>query len=272
MQFQAIEQNSTSKILVSMRLITTAAATVLVASLLPSAMAQAPVNDVVSWPPGLILLAAVLYAALGAAPDTLWNLEPAIGLFMGEGFSFFAIPTMQRVAWAANACHFAPRIRSTNGVSNFWIRSDRVSSVARVNAMKAALNVMSPVAYEPVEGQYQFDASRWKFTDAGLLQDIHDGPPEPPNITEIPPARDFLCFATVHYHAFWAWDVRIMAHDKLLFSTGGSAEGAVFDVDSSAAALPIVAAQWFVVLTLKAFFVGVPDMKGPLNQVRIYST
>jgi len=223
-----------------MRLITTVAVTVLVASLFPPAMAQAPVNDVVSWPPGLILLAAVLYAALGAAPDTLWNLEPAIGLFMGEGFSFFAIPTMQRVSWVAKACHFVPRIRTTSGISNFWIRSDQVSAVARSNAMKAALDVMSPVVYEP---EAQIDVSRWKVTDAGLLQDILDGPPEPPNTAEIPTARDFLCFAAVHYHAFWEWDVRIMAQDKLLFSTGGSAEGTIFDVDSSDAALPIVAAQ-----------------------------
>lgn len=234
---------TTVKMSVSMRLLCTIAATIIVASLLPHTMAQAPANDVVSWPPGLLLLAAVLFAALGAAPDTLWNLEPAIGLFMGEGLSFFAIPTMQRVAWVANACHFVPRIRSSNGISNFWIRSDQVSSVARADAMKAALTVMSPVAYEPVEGPFQFDASRWKVTDVGLLQGIDDEPPEPPNTTVTPLARDFLYFAAIHYHAFWEWDVQIMAHDKLLFSTAGSAEGAVYDVDSSASALSIVAAQ-----------------------------
>jgi hypothetical protein len=226
-----------------MRLVTTVAATVLITSLLPSAMAQAPVNDVVSWPPGLILLAAVLFAALGAAPDTLWNLEPAIGLFMGEGLSFFAVPTMQRVAWVAKACHFVPHIRSTNGISNFWIRSDQVSAVARAEALKAALDVMSPVAYEPVEGGYQFDVGRWKVTNAGLLQGINDGPPRPPNTTEIPTARDFLYFAAIHYHAFWEWDVQIMTHDKLLFTTCDSAGGGIFDVDSPASALPIVAAQ-----------------------------
>jgi len=240
-----MEHNRTYKMSIPMRLIITAAATVLIASLLPQVMAQAPVNDVIAWPPGLLLLATVLYAALGAAPDTLWDIEPAIGILMGSGLSFFAIPTMQRVVWVTNACHFVPRIRTAYGVSNFWVRSDQVSPVARADAMKAALDVMSPVAYEPLEGggSYIFDPSRWKVTDAGLLQGIDDGPPKAPDTTELPLARHFLHFAAIHYHAFWEWDVQIMARDKLLFSTRDSEGGTVFDVDSVASALPIVAAQ-----------------------------
>jgi hypothetical protein len=124
---------------------------------------------------------------------------------------------------------------------------------------------MSPVAYEPIEGEFQIDVSRWKVTDAGLLQGMDEGPPGPPDTTETPTARDFLRFATVHYHAFWQWDVQIMAHGKLLFSTGGSAEGAIFDVDSTAAALPIVAAQMVRRPRSQSVLRGLAKHEGPLE-------
>ncbi|KAJ3875171.1 hypothetical protein F5051DRAFT_414851 [Lentinula edodes] len=44
-------------------------------------LAQVLVNDVVSWPLGLFLLASILYAALGTSPDRLCEIEPSSGIF-----------------------------------------------------------------------------------------------------------------------------------------------------------------------------------------------
>ncbi|KAH7874426.1 uncharacterized protein C8R40DRAFT_1237865 [Lentinula edodes] len=44
-------------------------------------LAQVLVNDVVSWPLGLFLLASILYAALGTSPDRLWEIDLSSGIF-----------------------------------------------------------------------------------------------------------------------------------------------------------------------------------------------
>lgn len=220
----------------------------ILAAIMPVVVAQAPVNDVIAWPPGLLLLATVLYAALAAAPDTLWNVEPAIGIFMGTGLPHFSVPTMKRVAWVASACHFLPRIRTAHGVSNFWICTDEITPEARQDTLKAVLEVLSPVIHEPSDmPNFEVDESRWQISpETGLLQpkgaqSSLSSVATPPK--DIPSARDFLCFAAVHYHAFWHWEVRIVEDEKLLFTTKGTGEGALFDVDSEEHALYVVAAQ-----------------------------
>ncbi|KAF8957167.1 hypothetical protein BDZ97DRAFT_2062402 [Flammula alnicola] len=64
---------------VFLRIPITFAAAVLLSSFLPPVFAQAPVNDIVSWPSGLVLLATILYVALGTPPNVLWEIEPATG-------------------------------------------------------------------------------------------------------------------------------------------------------------------------------------------------
>ena len=61
---------------ISLRIPVTIITTAVIALSLPLVFAQAPVNDVVSWPPGLLLLATVLYATLGTSPHELWEIEP----------------------------------------------------------------------------------------------------------------------------------------------------------------------------------------------------
>ncbi|KAF8149048.1 hypothetical protein B0H34DRAFT_777782 [Crassisporium funariophilum] len=233
---------------ISLRLAITVASTAIVAAFIPVAWAQAPVNDVIAWPPGLLLLATVLYAALGAAPDTLWNIEPSIGIFMGTGLPLFSISTMKRVAWVTSACHFLPRIRTAHGVSNFWISSDEVTPEARREALKSVLEVMSPVMYQPLEGgQFVIDEAKWQVVpETGLVQ--AKGTVSRPGSTDelaskdIPSARDFLCFAAIRYHVFFSWDVKVVDGEKLLFATEGTGD-ILFDVENEEQAMCVVAAQ-----------------------------
>ena len=233
---------------VSLRVPLTVTLTVLLSPLIQPVMAQAPVNDVVSWPAGLLLLATVLYAALGTAPDELWNVDPSIGVFLWTGLPLASVPTMQRVDWVASACHFVPGIRSAYGISNFWIRSEDVSQGARDEALRAALEVMSPVRYEARQG---FDETRWNLSSAGLLTPTALTPLSSKekeldslSITyKQPSARDFLLFAAADYHVFREWEVRIVSEGKVVFNTLGMEPSSVIDVDSVESALHLVAAH-----------------------------
>jgi hypothetical protein len=136
-------------------------------------LAQAPANDLVSWPPGLLLLATILYASLGSSADHLWEIEPATGFSMWSGLPLFSIPAMKRMRWASPTCHFIPGIRSAYGTTNFWVRSAEVTPVARSEALNQALSVLSCVVYE----EKPFDQSLWKLTTDGLVHPLDDIPP-----------------------------------------------------------------------------------------------
>ncbi|KAF8228823.1 hypothetical protein L208DRAFT_223883 [Tricholoma matsutake] len=193
--------------------------------------------------PGLLLFASVLHVAIGVAPDILWNIDPAIGLFMGSGLPWVSIPTMQKVDWVANACHFVPGIRKIYGKSNFWIPSDLVSQSARAESLSKALAMLSPVVYEP--SNYTIDNALWSVNSAGLFEVANSASRSPSrmDISISPSTRDFLLFAAIHYHAFWEWEVQVLWKGQLAFTTKGTDSHALFDVDSETMAVPIVAAQ-----------------------------
>ncbi|KAJ3933503.1 MAG: hypothetical protein NXY57DRAFT_878936, partial [Lentinula lateritia] len=135
-------------------------------------LAQAPVNDVVSWPSGLLLLASILYAALGTSPDRLWEIEPSSGIFLFSGLPKISIPLMQRVTWTSNACHFVPGVRSANGVSNFWIRAENVTASARAEALQKALSLLHCVSWDiraEAVRELKLDAKIWKLSPEGLI-------------------------------------------------------------------------------------------------------
>jgi hypothetical protein len=210
--------------------------------------------------PGLLLFGSVLYAAIGVAPDILWSIDPSIGLFMGSGLPWISIPTMQRVAWLSNACHFVPAIRKVYGKSNIWIPSDLVSQSARAEALNKALATLSPVVYEP--SNYTIDNTLWSVNSAGLFE-VANSPSRSPSQMDkalSPSARDFLLFAAIHYHAFWEWEVQVRWKGQLAFTTKGTDSHALFNVDSEAMALPIVVAQ----------LVRRPHAQSPLRGVALH--
>ncbi|KAF9476382.1 hypothetical protein BDN70DRAFT_995700 [Pholiota conissans] len=249
------------------------ASLVIVVALVLPAAAQAPVNDVISWPAGLLLLASILYSALGQNCEQLWDIDPSIGPFLGSGLPSFSLPIMRRINWVSPTCHFVPSIRSAHGVSNFWIRSEEVSSMARSEALKKASSLIHCVIYE--QPQSPIDESLWKLTPAGLVR-CADTPlafPSPP--IKLPhgdhlSAHDFLLFAATDYHAFRDWEVNIFRGDQLLFSTKGMPASSVVDVDSEDAALAVVAAQMVrrphsqTFLRNRAQLIG-SDASGPYN-------
>ncbi|KIK71500.1 hypothetical protein GYMLUDRAFT_66697 [Collybiopsis luxurians FD-317 M1] len=215
-------------------------------------LAQAPVNDVISWPSGLLLLASVLYAALGSSVDRLWEIEPASGIFLFSGLPQISIPLMQRVTWAANACHFVSGIRNANGISNFWIKSEKVSAAARAEALQKALKVLECASWEirpDAPHEPRLDPSLWKLTSEGLLIPValaasKSRPPSTPNVksSSIPVTRDFLLFAAAEYHAIQHWVVDIR-RKGVMYSTLGMPFHSIVDVDSEEDALVVVAAQ-----------------------------
>ncbi|TCD64702.1 hypothetical protein EIP91_003776 [Steccherinum ochraceum] len=216
------------------------------ASIFQPAFAQAPVNDVISWPSGLLLLASVLYAALGTNCDVLWEIDPSIGPFIWTGLPFFSLPVMQRVNWVADFCHFVPHIRTAVGKSNFWYRSDEISQITRTDALRKVLEVLRPVTYIPLP--VDLNNSLWSPTPEGLLRSsiTSSVPPPTPDLkppSTTPTARDFLLFAAHHYHVFWQYEVNIYRQEKLVFSTRGLPPSAILDVDSEEDALYITAAH-----------------------------
>ena len=210
-------------------------------------LAQAPVNDVVSWPSGLLLLASVLYAALGTPPDKIWEIEPAIGWFLCSGLPMISIPMMQRVNWVASACHFVPGIRTAYGKSNFWIQADQVTALARSEALRKVLQCLQCVLYVYPEPS-TIDPSLWSSTPEGLVIPAPNtsgpliSPPIKPS-SATPSAHDFLLFAAIDYHVFREWEVVIKKGGQVVFSTKNMPASSVVDVDSEEFALFVVAAQ-----------------------------
>ncbi|KAK7677361.1 hypothetical protein QCA50_019691 [Cerrena zonata] len=223
--------------------------------------AQAPVNDIVSWPSGLLLLATILYAALGTSPDDLWNIEPTTGLLIGRGLPLFSLPIMQKVCWVAPSCHYVSGIRTATGISTFWIRADDVTSEARKNCLQRALEVIPCVNY--AHPTFDIDSSLWKINAWGFLEPIVSPPlrftlpvspstlsssttPSPgseKNKYPLPNVQDLLFFAAIDYHVFREWTVQILHKNACIFSTKGSEATCVFDVSSVEEAIPIVAAN-----------------------------
>jgi hypothetical protein len=151
------------------------------------------VNDVVSWPSGLLLLATVLYAALGTSPDLLWEIEPVTGFFLFAGLPKISLPPMRRVNWVANACHFVPGIRSAFGLSNFWVRSNEVTTEARAKALEKVLSQLRCVTYWP-PGTY-LDEKMWSITSSGMLIKPRLVPSSPPYEIKCPlPSHAIFCY------------------------------------------------------------------------------
>ncbi|KAF8893488.1 hypothetical protein BD779DRAFT_1641909 [Infundibulicybe gibba] len=209
--------------------------------------AHSPLQEILPWPPSLLLLAATLYTALGVSPDILWCIEPAIGLLLGSGLPSIAIPAMQRTNWVANACHFVADIKTAYGKSNFWVPGRDVTSTMRAECLRKTLDILSPVVYEQPE--FRLDQSLWRLNSAGLFEAQSNPPslspplPFPSSTQPIPSARDFLLFSAIHYHAFWEWEVEVEWKGSIAFSTKGTDARAIFDVHDEQMALPIVAAQ-----------------------------
>ena len=216
---------------------------VVLSSFLPPVLAQAPVNDVVSWPSGLLLLATVLYAALGTSPDLLWEIEPVTGFFLFAGLPKISLPTMRRVNWVANACHFVPGIQSAFGQSNFWVRSNEVTTEARAKALENVLSLLRCVTYRPPETA--LDEKMWSITSSGFLTKARLVPSSPSYEIKcpLPIARDFLLFAAIDYHAFREWEVHIYSKGSMVFSTKNMTPSAIIDVCSEEDAIQVVAAQ-----------------------------
>ncbi|KAJ3739726.1 hypothetical protein DFH05DRAFT_492749 [Lentinula detonsa] len=227
-------------------------------NLVQTVLAQAPVNDVVSWPSGLLLLASILYAALGTSADRLWEIEPSSGIFLFSGLPQISIPLMRRVTWSANACHFVPGVRSANGVSNFWIRAENISVSVRTEALQKALALLHCVSWDiraRAVREMKFDHKIWKLSPEGFIYPASQIA-YPPNIKPlistpsikpspsivIPCARDFLLFAAIEYHAFQHWVVEIR-RKEVIFSTYGMPFHSIVNVDNEDDALLVVAAQ-----------------------------
>ena len=200
-------------------------------------------NDVVSWPSGLLLLATVLYAALGTSPDLLWEIEPVTGFFLFAGLPKISLATMRRVNWVASACHFVPGIRSAFGRSNFWVRSNEVTAEARAQALQKVLSQLRCVTYRPPGTP--LDKELWSITPSGMLSKPKLVPSSPPYEIKcpLPIARDFLLFAAIDYHAFREWEVQIFSKGSMVFSTKNMTASAIIDVYSEEDAIQVVAAQ-----------------------------
>ncbi|KAI0029485.1 hypothetical protein K488DRAFT_80127 [Vararia minispora EC-137] len=211
-----------------------------------------------TWPSGLLLLASVLYAALGQSCESLWDIDPSIGPFLWSGLPLLSLLIMRRVNWVSRACHFVPFIRSAHGVSNFWIRSDIVSNEARADALRKTSSLLHCVIYGPL--QEPIDEGLWRLTSAGL---VSPAPflPSPPSLkpAEIdhPTAHDFLLFAAIDYHAF---------SGAVVFSTKGMPASSVVDIDSEEAALPVVAAQMVRRPHSQSLLRACAKLEGPTEQ------
>ncbi|KAL0058347.1 hypothetical protein AAF712_014981 [Marasmius tenuissimus] len=213
-------------------------------------LAQAPVNDIISWPPGLLLLASVLYAALGTTSGRLFEIEPVIGIFMFSGLPLVSLSRMRRVNWLAKACHFVPGIRTAHGKYNFWIRADDITPTGLKSALEKVTNVLHCVVWEERSSDELpiLDESLWVRADVGMIRPKMWPPIGNPSAaakpadTTIAP-RDFLLWAAIEYHAFHQWEVEIYARDSLVYSTKGSPPSTVVDVESEEDAISVVAAQ-----------------------------
>ncbi|KAJ7156171.1 hypothetical protein C8R46DRAFT_1115321 [Mycena filopes] len=214
-------------------------------------LAQAPVNDVISWPSGILLLSSLLYAALGNSPDRLWDIEPAAGIFLFAGLPLLSIPAMQRVNWVASACHFASGIRNAYGKYNFWMRANDITKTARDKALVKATHVFSCVLWDARPEELPIYVLNWTVAPSGLILPTSRaarGPsmPEPLPLSPkspFPTARDFLLFAAIDYHVFRDTAVEVWSGKSVVFSTAGMPASAVVDVESEQEAIPLVIAH-----------------------------
>ncbi|KAK1223991.1 hypothetical protein PQX77_013127 [Marasmius sp. AFHP31] len=212
--------------------------------------AQAPVNDIISWPPGLLLLASVLYAALGTTSGRLFEIEPVIGTFMFSGLPLVSLSRMRRVNWVAKACHFVSGIRTAHGKYNFWVRADDITPTGIKDALEKVTNVLHCVVWEERSSDElpMLDESLWARGDVGMIRPKTWPPTSNPS-TAVKPAdsaitpRDFLLWAAIEYHAFHEWEVEIYSRESLLYTTKGKPPSTVVDVESEEDAIPVVAAQ-----------------------------
>ncbi|KAJ7584175.1 hypothetical protein C8J56DRAFT_952828 [Mycena floridula] len=226
------------------RLSTTFIMTITLSSLITVVAAQAPLNDVVSWPPGLLLLASVIYAALVTEADRLWEIEPSFGIFLWSGLPLISLPEVPRVLWKSSACHFVPGIRSAFGWLNIWVRADEITVHARSVALQKVLSVMNCVI---TEDDPSINSALWRVSPLGLVK------PEPVSLISLsspikppagrPSARDFILFAAIQYHIFHEHHIDIYRAKKVIFSTKNMPSHSIVDVATEEEALAVVAAQ-----------------------------
>ncbi|KAH7103652.1 hypothetical protein BKA62DRAFT_784339 [Auriculariales sp. MPI-PUGE-AT-0066] len=203
--------------------------------------AQAPVNDVISWPAGLLLLATVLYAALGNTSDQLWAIEPAVGFFLADGLPHLALPLVQNWRWHSRVCHFIPRVRRATGKSNFWLRSEHISEPARNEALERSIATIPCLWY----GEHgSIDREKWRTTAYGLVYPLQPLPtgdlPGSSYHKRSPTAQEYLLFAAIGYHLGPHRQVDVKDGDSLIFTTDGLRSAAVIDADNELAALIVV--------------------------------
>ncbi|KAH7103653.1 hypothetical protein BKA62DRAFT_696051, partial [Auriculariales sp. MPI-PUGE-AT-0066] len=203
------------------------------------AAAQAPINDLISWPPGLLLLATVLYASLGKTADQLWPIEPSVGVFLADGLPHIALPLAHEIDWEPSACHFIPRVRRATGFSNVWLPADKILAPAREEALAKCLAAL-PCIWHGDPGIV--DWGRWRATTHGLVYPLQPLPSaEPALVTErLPTAEELLLFAAIGYHLNEPGQVDIKEGGSLIFSTAGMRSDAIIDVDNEDAALVVV--------------------------------
>lgn len=209
-------------------------------------LAQAPVNDVVGWPSGMLLLATVVYAALGNSSTRLFEIDPSIGLFLFRGLPVFALKPMGKVRWASTRCHFVSGVRTAYGISNFWVRGESVTPDTRKIVLDSVLEVLSPVIYENRDDA-PLDTRLWRPTPAGLVipSDVSNPtslPISTPETAKRFPAMDFIYFSAIQYHVFHEWVVEVEVNGKRVFTTQGLPPNTVIDVENETSALYVVAA------------------------------
>ncbi|KAL1695799.1 hypothetical protein GGG16DRAFT_44937 [Schizophyllum commune] len=207
-------------------------------------LAQAPVNDIVGWPTGLLLLATCMYVILGTKYEDLWSIDPSIGPFLWSGSPMRSIHALYPSDQTASVCHFLPRVRTVFGPSTIWAPSEKVSEEARADVLRKATKVIHPVLPDP---QHIEIGQTWPLTASGLLR-----PAEPlANLataqrgqSERATARHFLLFAAIEdLNKRTELEVHVYEGTDRLFSTKGLPRRWVMDVDNEKMALIVVAAN-----------------------------
>ncbi|KAF9503262.1 hypothetical protein BS47DRAFT_1356346 [Hydnum rufescens UP504] len=183
---------------------------ILFALFLRPVLAQAPANDIISWPSGLLLLASILYAGLGTESD--------------RGLPIFSLKAMRRVKWVSNACHFLSDIR---------LEKDQLRS--------SPCHIQTP-RNAPGQEFMEIDV-RGSHNPRNLDPVTPSSLSIKPSLPDPPSARDFLLFAAADYHIFRDWTVNVYQGDEPQFSTLWMPHSSVIDVDSEDKALAVVAAH-----------------------------
>ncbi|EJD37746.1 hypothetical protein AURDEDRAFT_173255 [Auricularia subglabra TFB-10046 SS5] len=126
-----------------------------VAYLVQRVAAQAPVNDVISWPSGLLLLATVIYAAVVRTTNQLWAADPAIGPFLLKGWPFMNVGTRYDCQWSVSSCHIMSEVRPAFGSHACWLCAEQVEPRIREAALARAEKVLSCVTWYDIPGAYR---------------------------------------------------------------------------------------------------------------------